>query len=471
MAVNLQQRAGTKSTVLGTPPAAPAAPREVHDATWARNLLAQDIESAFGRPLTEQEKALIPVTDFLNDIGHSGNTVQGEVARRRPGLVKYMQEQILTRQGMELAGTQQQLAQQQLQFNEQQMAEQRAFNDFLLGEEGYKRNPDTGAIEPIPESAAYQYKQAVQDRLLAAIKGELPVDPRLERNILEEEGRLRTQLERNQGSGYEQSTTGSYALANLAQRAEELRYGVRHGELTSTAALDAASKGQLAGVSGRQVGADYQAGLGLGSGLYQNAAATGGATLAQLAEERRFQQSLQAQRDAARSALRGQLYGGIGQLAGQGAGLAAMYAMAGCCPPDLLIDTPMGPTPIADLVVGDEVYTWDSAHRRVVAPIRQVAVMPVAESHVMVTVLFDDGQAVELSPIHPMADGRQIQAFAVGDRYGERLVASRQQDPYGYDRTHDILPAGATGVYFVQGVPVGSTLYLNTQYAREGIHG
>lgn len=54
----------------------------------------------------------------------------------------------------------------------------------------------------------------------------------LEQTQLAAEGRLRESLGKNLGSGYEESTPGQQALAQLAQKSSELKQGVQTGEMT-----------------------------------------------------------------------------------------------------------------------------------------------------------------------------------------------------------------------------------------------
>jgi hypothetical protein len=72
----------------------------------------------------------------------------------------------------------------------------------------------------------------LKSKTLAALKGDLPVDPALERNLSEGRATLEGSLRNQIGSGYATSTPGIQALAEFDKRAEELRYGARTGQLT-----------------------------------------------------------------------------------------------------------------------------------------------------------------------------------------------------------------------------------------------
>ena len=70
-----------------------------------------------------------------------------------------------------------------------------------------------------------------------------------------------------------------------------------------------------------------------------------------------------------------------------------------------------------------------------------------------------DGRTVNVSPGHPAADGQPVGDLAAGDRYDGAIVTSAQLVPYTGGATFDVLPAGATGMYWANGVPLGSTLF------------
>jgi hypothetical protein len=128
-----------------------------------------------------------------------------------------------------------------------------------------------------------------------------------------------------------------------------------------------------------------------------------------------------------------------------------------CAAPTTPIATPAGDRPIADLKVGDLVYSIDHG-RLALVPIANVHREPVTSAHRMVELRLDHGATLLVSPQHPTADGRSFGALAAGDRLdgvpviGARLVA------YDQPFTYDILPASDSGTYFAGGVLIGSTL-------------
>lgn len=127
-----------------------------------------------------------------------------------------------------------------------------------------------------------------------------------------------------------------------------------------------------------------------------------------------------------------------------------------CASPDSLIATPAGQRFIADLRVGDLVYSIDCGELRAV-PIAKTNRVPVT-GHRVVRLTFASGARIEMSGLHPTADGRRFRDLASGDRVdGDTLVAV-EVIPYRHDATYDILPASDSGAYFASGVLVGSSL-------------
>jgi hypothetical protein len=121
------------------------------------------------------------------------------------------------------------------------------------------------------------------------------------------------------------------------------------------------------------------------------------------------------------------------------------------------IATPAGEVPVETLRAGDVVWTLDASGARVAAPLVAVGSTPVPATHQVVRLRLDDGRTVEVSPGHPTADGRVVGDLSTGDGFDGALVSAAARIPYGGGATFDILPAG-TGVYFANGVLLGSTL-------------
>ena len=127
-----------------------------------------------------------------------------------------------------------------------------------------------------------------------------------------------------------------------------------------------------------------------------------------------------------------------------------------CASPDTLIATPEGERPIADIRVGDLVYSADQD------AIRPVPVAGVhrqrAEHHHVVRVTLASGRVLEISAPHPTADGRSFGDLRTGDLLDGQLILAVEVIPYEHEYTYDILPASSTHSYFAAGARIGSTL-------------
>jgi hypothetical protein len=123
------------------------------------------------------------------------------------------------------------------------------------------------------------------------------------------------------------------------------------------------------------------------------------------------------------------------------------------------IATPEGERDVQDLRVGDVVWTVDATGGRAAAPLIALGSTPVPATHQVVRLALDDGRLVFVSPGHPTADGRHVGELAAGDSFDGARVATAERVAYHGGATYDILPAGATGAYWANGVLLGSTLH------------
>ena len=128
-----------------------------------------------------------------------------------------------------------------------------------------------------------------------------------------------------------------------------------------------------------------------------------------------------------------------------------------CLAAGALIATPGGPIPVQKILVGMAVWTTDAQGRRVVGVVLRTGHMEAPLGHEVVHLVLSDGRSVTVSPGHPTADGRTVGELRPGDRYDGAVVRSAALAPYT-GATWDLLPSGATGTYFADGVLLGSTL-------------
>ena len=144
-------------------------------------------------------------------------------------------------------------------------------------------------------------------------------------------------------------------------------------------------------------------------------------------------------------------------------GIHCGECMCKCSAPWTLIDTPDGPRRIADLRIGDLVY---SVHRgaRCVVPLSRVGRRAVS-GHAIVRVTLGGGATVEMSGSHPTADGRTFATLSVGTHLGDAEIVSLETVRYDEPFTYDVLPASDTGTYFSSGAWLGSTMHVRRNEA------
>lgn len=130
-----------------------------------------------------------------------------------------------------------------------------------------------------------------------------------------------------------------------------------------------------------------------------------------------------------------------------------------CLSKDTLIDTPVGAVAVQRLRAGDVVWTASAGGVRVAALVQKVSKTPVPPTHTMVKLVLQDGRTILVSPGHPTVDGRVVGDLTEEDVYDGALVVSASRVVYGEGYTYDLLPSGATGFYFANGIQLGSTLH------------
>lgn len=122
------------------------------------------------------------------------------------------------------------------------------------------------------------------------------------------------------------------------------------------------------------------------------------------------------------------------------------------------IDTPQGPVAVENLHIGDLVWTVDASGARVSVVILKVKKTFVPASHIVMHLVLNDGRELLASPGHPTADGRTLGTLQPGDLLDGARITQVDQVVYGQPATYDILPDGATGFYWADGILLGSTL-------------
>ncbi len=137
-------------------------------------------------------------------------------------------------------------------------------------------------------------------------------------------------------------------------------------------------------------------------------------------------------------------------------------ASYGGCPICLLagtrIATPGGEVPVQALRSGGTVWTTAPGGARVAAPLLRVEHVVIPPSQLFVHLKLTDGRELFASPGHPTVGGRRLAELARGDTLAGTRVRTAGRVFLRDTITYDILPAGGSGAYWANGIPLGSTL-------------
>lgn len=130
--------------------------------------------------------------------------------------------------------------------------------------------------------------------------------------------------------------------------------------------------------------------------------------------------------------------------------------------PDAPVATPYGDRPLRSLYLGTEVWTYD---RGKVVAARVIATERLAAPPVdFLRVTVRSGESFLTLPGHPLPDGGCFAELAQLLGAGIHLpapyfgVAKIESAGPAEGRVYDLLPAGDTGIYWVKGVPVASSI-------------
>ncbi len=129
-----------------------------------------------------------------------------------------------------------------------------------------------------------------------------------------------------------------------------------------------------------------------------------------------------------------------------------------CLAASTMIATPSGPVRVTEVRVGMVVWTQAADGTRVAAPVLEVGSMQAPAGHRMVHLVLADGRELLVSPAHKTADGRPAGTLGHGDVLDGSTITLWELVPYPEGQTYDLLPAGATGHYWANGVLMSSTL-------------
>lgn len=129
-----------------------------------------------------------------------------------------------------------------------------------------------------------------------------------------------------------------------------------------------------------------------------------------------------------------------------------------CLSKGTLISTPQGLVPVEQLRAGMAVWTVDGSGARVEGTVAATSSMPVPQGFRLVRLTLADGRSITASPGHPTPDGKGIGQYEAGDLLNGSAVVTAEYVPYDGGATYDLLPSGATGFYWADGILLASTL-------------
>lgn len=129
-----------------------------------------------------------------------------------------------------------------------------------------------------------------------------------------------------------------------------------------------------------------------------------------------------------------------------------------CLAVGTLIDTPNGLIPVEKLRVGTPIWTIDEVGNSIIGSVIDTTKTQAPISFLLTRITLEDGRSVTASPGHPAVDGRALAYYQVGDVLDGSRIISIESVPYLDSATYDILPSGPTGLYWANGILLGSTI-------------
>lgn len=129
-----------------------------------------------------------------------------------------------------------------------------------------------------------------------------------------------------------------------------------------------------------------------------------------------------------------------------------------CLSEGTLIDTPEGQIAVENIKTGTKVWTTNLLGEKISTEILMVSKSLAPVGHEMQKIILEDGRTLEVSPLHPTADGRFAFTLKAGEASEGSKIISNERLAYSRKFTYDILPAGDAGTYWANGILIGSTL-------------
>jgi hypothetical protein len=143
---------------------------------------------------------------------------------------------------------------------------------------------------------------------------------------------------------------------------------------------------------------------------------------------------------------------------------ASVRPLVGGCPICLTaaatIATPNGPIPVSRLRVGMPIWTLGADGSRQPVLVRAVAHVPMPFGHDALRLTLGDGRLLTASAGHPTVDHRRLGELHIGDSLDGSVVVAVEVIHLQDAGTYDVLPSGASGAYWADGILLRSSLAL-----------
>lgn len=122
---------------------------------------------------------------------------------------------------------------------------------------------------------------------------------------------------------------------------------------------------------------------------------------------------------------------------------------------------------VEELTIGDSIATIDNGDTIFLPIIQTNKIAVEQEKHIICNIEFLNGIKISVSSEHPASDYKsEIGSLKPGDILNGLVVTSIEKTINKEKFTYDILPAGSTGTYWVNGVLLGSTLFDQLSTAK-----
>lgn len=142
-------------------------------------------------------------------------------------------------------------------------------------------------------------------------------------------------------------------------------------------------------------------------------------------------------------------------------GTGTTCCSATCLPFYTRINTDKAAKLISNLKVGEKVISLNEENRVITAVVVKINKVKAPPFHKMIFIKFNNGLFIEASFWHPLANNLPIGYLEKGDVYFGRRVIEKKILIYHGDYTYDILLDNMTNIYFVNNIPLKSTLTKN----------